>query len=84
MDRFARVLRLPNEPCPGYNIEQMAKNGKKLADLPYNVKGMDLALSGLLSNIESNTAKWLESGEYTKEDLCFSLQVIIVREIFII
>ncbi|KAI6174853.1 putative tRNA N6-adenosine threonylcarbamoyltransferase [Aphelenchoides bicaudatus] len=74
LDRFARVLRLPNEPCPGYNIEQMAKNGKKLANLPYTVKGMDLSLSGLLSNIEANTAKWLESGEYTKEDLCFSLQ----------
>lgn len=75
LDRFARVLHLPNEPCPGYNIEQMAKNGKKLAILPYTVKGMDLSLSGVLSNIEANTAKWLKSGEYTKEDLCFSLQV---------
>ena len=75
LDRFARVLRLPNEPCPGYNIEQAAKRGKRLVPLPYNVKGMDIALSGLLSNIESNTPQWLASGEYTKEDLCFSLQV---------
>jgi N6-L-threonylcarbamoyladenine synthase len=75
-DRFARVLRLPNEPCPGYNIEQAAKKGKNLVKLPYTVKGMDLSLSGVLSNIESNTPRWLESGKYTKEDLCFSLQVI--------
>lgn len=25
LDRFARVLKLSNEPSPGYNIEQMAK-----------------------------------------------------------
>jgi N6-L-threonylcarbamoyladenine synthase len=75
-------LRLPNEPCPGYNIEQMAKKGTRLADLPYTVKGMDMSLSGLLSNIESNTPKWLESGEYTKEDLCFSLQVLLFSKLY--
>lgn len=35
---------------------------------------MDVSFSGLLSHIESNTPKWLESGEYTAEDICFSLQ----------
>lgn len=25
LDRFARVLKLSNNPSPGYNIEQMAK-----------------------------------------------------------
>lgn len=25
LDRFARVLRIPNEPAPGYNVEQLAK-----------------------------------------------------------
>lgn len=25
LDRFARVINLPNDPAPGYNIEQMAK-----------------------------------------------------------
>jgi tRNA A37 threonylcarbamoyltransferase TsaD len=25
LDRFARVLGLPNDPAPGYNIEQLAK-----------------------------------------------------------
>lgn len=25
LDRFARVLKLSNDPSPGYNIEQLAK-----------------------------------------------------------
>lgn len=28
LDRFARVIGLPNDPSPGYNIEQMAKKYK--------------------------------------------------------
>lgn len=74
LDRFARVLKLSNDPSPGYNIEQMAKRGKKLIDLPYTVKGMDVSFSGILSYIESMAPKLLESGDCTPEDLCFSLQ----------
>ena len=57
-DRFARVVGLPNDPSPGYNIEQAAKaaarqpGGAKLVDLPYVVKGMDVSFSGLLSQLE--------------------------------
>ena len=25
LDRFARAIRIPNDPSPGYNIEQYAK-----------------------------------------------------------
>lgn len=74
LDRFARVLKLPNDPSPGYNIEQLAKHGKKLMELPYTVKGMDVSLSGILSLIEKKAPKLIESGEFTREDLCFSLQ----------
>ncbi|CAL2035573.1 unnamed protein product [Caenorhabditis brenneri] len=74
LDRFARVLKLPNAPSPGYNIEQLAKNGKKLMELPYTVKGMDVSLSGILSLIEKKAPKLIETGEFTPEDLCFSLQ----------
>uniref|UniRef100_A0A8R1E5K9 N(6)-L-threonylcarbamoyladenine synthase n=1 Tax=Caenorhabditis japonica TaxID=281687 RepID=A0A8R1E5K9_CAEJA len=74
LDRFARVLKLPNDPSPGYNIEQLAKNGSKLFDLPYAVKGMDVSLSGILSLIEKKGPKLMESGEFTAADLCFSLQ----------
>ncbi|CAI6368438.1 unnamed protein product [Macrosiphum euphorbiae] len=74
LDRFARVLKLSNDPSPGYNIEQMAKNGKKYLKLPYVVKGMDVSFSGILSYIEEKAPSLLSSGEYTPEDLCFSLQ----------
>uniref|UniRef100_A0A1B6IXS4 N(6)-L-threonylcarbamoyladenine synthase n=1 Tax=Homalodisca liturata TaxID=320908 RepID=A0A1B6IXS4_9HEMI len=74
LDRFARVIHLSNDPSPGYNIEQLAKKGKKYLPLPYVVKGMDVSFSGILSYIEERAPKLIESGEYTAEDLCFSLQ----------
>ena len=74
LDRFARVLKLSNDPSPGYNIEQMAKNGMKYVELPYSVKGMDVAFSGILSHVETIAKNKIDSGEYTPEDLCFSLQ----------
>ncbi|KAF8788139.1 putative tRNA N6-adenosine like protein [Argiope bruennichi] len=74
LDRFARVLKLSNDPSPGYNIEQLAKQGKKFIPLPYCVKGMDISFSGLLSFIEERANTLLASNHCTKEDLCFSLQ----------
>ncbi|VDM56162.1 unnamed protein product [Angiostrongylus costaricensis] len=74
LDRFARIVKLPNDPSPGYNIEQTAKRGKRLLELPYTVKGMDVSFSGILSTIEGKAPQLLASGEYTVEDLCFSLQ----------
>lgn len=52
LDRFARIIKLSNDPSPGYNIEQMAKKGSKYLTLPYCVKGMDVSFSGILSFIE--------------------------------
>lgn len=40
LDRFARIIKLSNDPSPGYNIEQMAKKGTKYLALPYCVKGL--------------------------------------------
>ncbi|ABN65851.2 predicted protein [Scheffersomyces stipitis CBS 6054] len=88
LDRFARTLKIPNEPAPGYNIEQMAKKGKHLVNLPYTVKGMDLSMSGILAHVDGlakdmfgKQGKKLvdeETGELiTAEDLCFSLQEIL-------
>ncbi|XP_012284992.1 probable tRNA N6-adenosine threonylcarbamoyltransferase [Orussus abietinus] len=74
LDRFARLLKLSNDPSPGYNIEQFAKRGKNMVPLPYVVKGMDVSFSGILSYIEDHLNRWLSSGEFCKEDLCFSLQ----------
>jgi len=52
LDKFERIINLSNDPAPGYNIEQMAKNGKNYIELPYVVKGMDVSLSGILSFME--------------------------------
>ncbi|CAH1780367.1 unnamed protein product [Owenia fusiformis] len=74
LDRFARVLKLSNDPSPGFNIEQLAKEGEKYLELPYVVKGMDVSFSGLLSFIEERADGLISSGEYTPADLCYSLQ----------
>lgn len=74
LDRFARVIGLSNDPSPGYNIEQLAKSGEKLVELPYTVKGMDVSFSGILSFIEEAAPRLMAAGEATAGDLCFSLQ----------
>jgi len=74
LDRFARIINLSNDPSPGYNIEQLAKSGKKLIPLPYVVKGMDVSFSGILTKIGEVAKNELKKGEITQADLCFSLQ----------
>jgi N6-L-threonylcarbamoyladenine synthase len=84
LDRFARCLHLSNDPSPGYNIEQLAKQSLKdpndpssgnFIELPYIVKGMDVSFTGLLTFIEEvGIEKLLASGTVTKADLCYSLQ----------
>ena len=74
LDRFARVLQLSNEPSPGYNIEQLAKQGTKYIELPYIVKGMDVSFSGILTYVEKEAKQKIATGECTGADLCYSLQ----------
>ncbi|GFR20873.1 probable tRNA N6-adenosine threonylcarbamoyltransferase [Trichonephila clavata] len=74
LDRFARVLKLSNEPSPGYNIEIAAQAAEKFIPLPYCVKGMDVSFSGLLSFIEERASNLVINDGYSVEDLCFSLQ----------
>lgn len=79
LDRFARIIKLSNDPSPGYNIEQLAKKGSKYLALPYCVKGMDVSFSGILSFIEKyakgltangkpKQAKRAKSGENVVEE----------------
>jgi N6-L-threonylcarbamoyladenine synthase len=74
LDRFARVIGLSNDPSPGYNIEQKAKEGVKFVRLPYVVKGMDVSFAGLLTFIEKEAREKIQTGECTAADLCMSLQ----------
>lgn len=63
LDRFARVLKISNDPSPGYNIELLARKGKTLIELPYTVKGMDLSMSGVLQYLEQLTKSFLQNGQ---------------------
>lgn len=68
LDRFARILKISNDPSPGYNIELLARNGKNLIELPYTVKGMDLSMSGILQYLEQLTKAFLKNGQsFTKQ-----------------
>ena len=68
IDTFARYagLGFPGGPA----IQKLAEKGTNYIELPYRVKGMDIALSGILTNLRQK----LESGEYKLEDLAYSLQ----------
>ncbi len=68
IDTFARYagIGFPGGP----KIEKFASKSNNLIELPYKVKGMDIALSGILTNLRQK----LESGEYKFEDLAYSLQ----------
>ena len=68
IDVFARYagLGFPGGPA----IEKIALKSKNYVELPYKVKGMDIALSGILTNLRQK----LERKEYTLEDLAYSLQ----------
>jgi N6-L-threonylcarbamoyladenine synthase len=68
IDNFARYagIGFPGGPV----IEKLAKEGKNFVELPYKVKGMDITLSGILTNLKQK----LESKKYPVEDLAYSLQ----------
>ena len=67
LDKFAREEGYPFPGGP--QIEKLARAGTKLLDMPYSVKGMDMAFSGLLTAARA----WRQKGE-SMEDVCFSLQ----------
>lgn len=67
LDRFARMMDISNNPSGGYNIEKLAREGKKYIPLPYVVKGMDVSFSGILSKIAEHKNENIN-------DLCYSLQ----------
>lgn len=67
LDKFGRKLEL-GFPS-GAAIENLAKSGKELLELPYSVKGMDVSFSGILT-----AAQILYSNGKIKEDLCHSIQ----------
>ncbi len=68
IDTFARSMGIgfPGGPA----IQKLAENGKNYIKLPYVVKGMDISLSGILTNLKQK----IDSKKYSREDLCYSMQ----------
>ena len=67
LDKFGRTVGL-EFPC-GPKIEELANKGEKYLELPYSIKGMDIAFSGLLTAAE----QYYSRGKKL-EDICFSIQ----------
>lgn len=68
LDSFGRSIDLGFPAGP--RIEELARKGKNYIELPYTIKGMDFAFSGIQTKLD-NLAK---SGKYSQEDLCYSTQ----------
>ena len=68
IDTFARFagIGFPGGPL----IEKLALKSKKYVELPYSVKGMDIALSG----IQTKLRQLLDSGAHSINDLAYSMQ----------
>jgi len=68
LDKFGRAQGMPFPAGP--EIEKLARDGSgKLLELPYTVKGMDLAFSGMLTAAN----RQIEKGEKLP-DVCWSVQ----------
>ena len=67
LDKLGRELGLGFYAGP--TIEKLAAKGKKLLDLPYSVKGMDVSFSGMMT-----AALALNEKGFDIEDIAFSIQ----------
>jgi len=67
LDKFGRSIGL-DFPC-GPKIEELANKGNKYLELPYTIKGMDIAFSGLLTASQQYYRK-----KESIENICFSIQ----------
>ena len=68
LDSFARQLGLGFPGGP--RIEELAKKSKEYIKLPYSVKGMDISLGGMETNLKHK----IKEKKFSKPDLCFSVQ----------
>lgn len=68
LDSFARYtgLGFPGGP----KLYELSLKSKNLVELPYSVKGMDVSVSGMLTNLKQK----FDSKKYKVEDLAYSAQ----------
>ena len=60
LDRFARVLGLPNDPSPGYNIEQAAKKYHQRPAWAMQLYSWSLTFTSLLCELLFRGSKFVE------------------------
>ena len=72
-DKLGRELGLGFYAGP--TLEKLAKDGDKLLDLPYSVKGMDMSFSGIMTAALSLRKKGhsLENIAYSIQETCFAM-----------
>jgi N6-L-threonylcarbamoyladenine synthase len=68
LDTFARHMGLGFPGGP--KLYELSLKSKRLIELPYVVKGMDVSFGGLLTNLKQK----FDSGKYHMEDLAYSMQ----------
>lgn len=68
LDAFARYIGLGFPGGP--KLYELSLKSKTLIELPYVVKGMDVSVSGLLTNLKQK----YDSKQYKIEDLAYSVQ----------
>ncbi|MCL2607143.1 MAG: bifunctional N(6)-L-threonylcarbamoyladenine synthase/serine/threonine protein kinase [Methanomassiliicoccaceae archaeon] len=72
-DKLGRELGIGYYAGPA--IEKLAREGDKLLDLPYSVKGMDMAFSGIMTAAVSLSKKGhrLEDIAHSVQETCFAM-----------
>tara|TARA_Y100000310_G_scaffold207483_1_gene208020 strand:+ start:516 stop:1502 length:987 start_codon:yes stop_codon:yes gene_type:complete len=75
LDSFARYLGIGFPGGP--KIEKIAKKGKNYIEIPYKVKGMDIALSGILTNLRQKIERKnnLSDLAYSTQETVFAMLV---------
>lgn len=66
LDQFARLLGIGFPGGP--KIAELAAKGSNYVEIPYVVKGMDISVGGILTNLRQKI------GKFPREDLCYSAQ----------
>jgi len=72
IDTFARYSNIgfPGGPKIAALAEEYRKNNPKYVELPYSIKGMDVAFSGMLTNLKQK----IEKKQYELNQLAYSME----------
>jgi len=72
IDTFARYsgIGFPGGPKIAALAEEYRKNNPKYVELPYSIKGMDVAFSGMLTNLKQK----IEKKQYELNQLAYSME----------